>query len=72
MIEESADSWFNTYMCTSQHIFYIYQVGSESQGMAFDPELGERAMLVRNHTGDWGVCVAKWQPKSQGKRNNFQ
>lgn len=28
--------------------------------MAFDPELGERAMLIRNHAGDWGLCIARW------------
>ena len=46
---------------------FIFQVGHESQAMAFDPEIGERAMLLGNQSGDWAVCVARWHSRSKGK-----
>lgn len=39
--------------------------------MAFDPEIGERAMLLRNHNGDWAVCVARWHVHSAGNHHHY-
>lgn len=47
------------------------QVGKDSQATSFDPELGERAMLLRNHCGDCGICVARWHPKTPGKNSSL-
>ncbi|XP_045165266.2 uncharacterized protein LOC123529117 isoform X2 [Mercenaria mercenaria] len=39
--------------------------------MAFDPELGERAMLIRNYEGDWGLCIARWSQDDGGLEVRF-
>ena len=37
--------------------------------MAFNPEIGERAMLIRNCHGDWGLCIGRW---AKGKHTWIQ
>ena len=38
------------------------QVHEMSQGMQLtcDVEAGDQAMVIRNHLGDWAICVARW------------
>ena len=43
-------------------MYHIYlQVAEPGLSMAFDPEIGERAMLIRNVGGDWGLCIGSWE-----------
>ena len=45
--------------------FSIPQVKSRDL-LTLDPAKGERAMLVKDYHGDWGLCVAKWEGFRKG------
>ena len=41
--------------------------------MTLDPKKGERAILIKNSEGDWGILVARWDGMRRGipgKRGN--
>ena len=41
--------------------------------MTLDPKKGERAILIKNGNGDWGILVARWDGYRRGipgKRGN--
>lgn len=42
-------------------ILVVFQV-SEICPLTLDVQEGDHAMIIRNHRGDFGICVARWQP----------
>ena len=41
--------------------------------MTLDPKKGERAVVIKNDKGDWGILVARWDGFRKGipgKRGN--
>ena len=39
---------------------------SNSDCATLDPTLGERAMLIKDNYGDWGICVGVWKNFKMG------
>lgn len=66
LLHSGVEIFLKQKLVTTAHLIGSSQLPSPSQvsiqdmTMAFDPELGERAMLIRNHSGDWGLCIARW------------
>ena len=43
--------------------------------MTLDPKKGERAVVIKNDNGDWGILVARWDGFRKGipgKRGNLK
>lgn len=36
------------------------QVQNQDRCVTLDIKLGERALLLKNHAGDWGVVLGRW------------
>ena len=34
--------------------------------VTLDQSAGQRAMLIKDHYGDWGICVAAWEGFRKG------
>ena len=48
---------FHTIQCM---LFYYYQVGLPFRCVTLEQQKGERAMLIRNAKGDWGIVKTQW------------
>ena len=44
--------------------------------MTLDPKKGERAIVIKNNEGDWGILVARWDGMKRGipgrRGNNYR
>ncbi len=48
---------------------YVLQVSNPNWFATWDPRLGERAVMIRQASGDWGVLTGRWlsSPNERGK-----
>ncbi|KAL4227035.1 hypothetical protein ACF0H5_015011 [Mactra antiquata] len=71
-LHSGVEIFFHQKLVATSHLIGSSQLPRPSQvdqnniSLAFDPELGERAMLIRNHNGDWSLCIARWMHDSGG------
>lgn len=42
------------------------QVDKRDSAITLDPKAGERAILIKNHHGDWAVIIGRWQGVKKG------
>ncbi len=53
------------YTCYIQYVLYTSKLllstnqVSEDDDITLDPVLGDLAMVIKNHSGDWGVAIIK-------------
>ena len=50
----SSDISFVAFIC------YIFQVGNPNASVMLETKLGERALLIKNTDGDWGIVKGYW------------
>ena len=50
----SSDISFIAFIC------YIFQVGNPNASVILETKLGERALLIKNTDGDWGIVKGYW------------
>ena len=46
-------------------IVYIFQVRG-ADVVSLNPRAGERAVLIKNNKGDWGIVTGKWTGYRKG------
>ncbi|WAR25640.1 GRDP2-like protein [Mya arenaria] len=78
MLHSGVEIYFRNKLVSSSRLIGSSQLPGSGQiavremTMSFDPELGERAMLIRYHAGDWGLCVARWRQGSPGETEGLE
>ena len=60
----------NIYNCMLQiavylNLWYIFQVKG-ADVVSLNPRAGERAVLIKNNKGDWGIVTGKWTGYRKG------
>ena len=48
---------------------YLSQVSHDSGSVTIDPRKAERAMLIKNCAGDWGIIRAPWYDPEKGENS---
>lgn len=51
---------------------YVLQVSNPNWFATWDPRLGERAVMIRQASGDWGVLTGRWLSSPNETDGTFQ
>lgn len=39
---------------------FMHQVEDQAKTVTLEPKRGERAMIIKNASGDWGILIGRW------------
>ena len=42
------------------------QIQDKEKCVVLDPQKGERAVLIKNNDGDWGILIGRWEGFRRG------
>ena len=56
-----------SFVCSCRQAEFCVQLSSGCKFPVLDPNAGERALLLKDYYGDWGILIGKWEGFRKGK-----